>query len=134
MTIPADALYQHFLVTAERQFWRCVRTGETPRPYGVEPPRPRVEAVRIVDMSKSNAWAEFAGLFCATRSAFLDHERAKSELKALMPEDAKEASGHGAIEIGRGQFRSSRHGGQPCSGPVKPSGRSPRRWRRLKPN
>jgi hypothetical protein len=30
-----------------------------------------------------------------TRSAFLDHERAKSELKALMPEDAKEASGHG---------------------------------------
>jgi hypothetical protein len=43
-------------------------------------------------MSESNSWAEFAGLFCATRSAFLDHERAKS--KALMPEDAKEASGH----------------------------------------
>ena len=40
-------------------------------------------------------WAEFAGLFCATRSAFLDHERAKAELKALMPEDAKEATGHG---------------------------------------
>ena len=28
MTIPADALYQHFLVTAERRFWRCVQTGE----------------------------------------------------------------------------------------------------------
>jgi hypothetical protein len=95
MTIPADALYQHFLVTAERRFWRCVQTGETPRPYGVEPPRPRIEAVRIVDMSESNSWAEFAGLFCATRSAFLDHELAKSELKALMPEDAKEVSGHG---------------------------------------
>jgi hypothetical protein len=95
MTIPADALYQHFLVTAERRFWRCVQTGETPHPYGVEPPRPRIEAVRIVDMSESNSWAEFAGLFCATRSAFLDHERAKSELKALMPEDAKEASGYG---------------------------------------
>jgi hypothetical protein len=95
MTIPADALYQHFLVTAERRFWRCVQTGETPRPYGVEPPRPRIEAVRIVDMSESNAWAEFAGLFCATRSAFLDHERAKSELKGLMSEDAKEAAGHG---------------------------------------
>ena len=95
MTIPADALYQHFLVTAERRFWRCVQTGETPHPYGVEPPRPRVEAVRIVDMSESNSWAQFAGLFCATQSAFLDHERAKSELKALMPEDAKEASGHG---------------------------------------
>jgi hypothetical protein len=95
MTIPADALYQHFLVTAERRFWRCVQTGETPHPYGVEPPRPRIEAVRIVDMSESNSWAQFAGLFCATRSAFLDHERAKSELKALMSEDAKEASGHG---------------------------------------
>jgi len=95
MTISADALYQHFLVTAERRFWRCVQTGETPHPYGVEPPRPRIEAVRIVDMSESNSWAQFAGLFCATRSAFLDHERAKSELKALMPEDAKEASGHG---------------------------------------
>jgi predicted phage-related endonuclease len=95
MTIPADALYQHFLITAERKFWRCVETGETPRPYGLEPPRPRVEAVRIVNMSDSNSWAEFAGLFCATRSAFLDHERAKTELKALMPEDAKEALGHG---------------------------------------
>ena len=95
MTIPADALYQHFLVTAEQRFWRCVQTGDIPRPYGVEPPKPRIEAVRIVDMSESNSWAEFAGLFCATRSAFLDHERAKSELKALMPEDAKEASGHG---------------------------------------
>jgi YqaJ-like viral recombinase domain len=95
IAIPADALYQHFLVTAERRFWRCVETGETPRPYGIEPPRPRIEAVRIVDMSGSNSWAEVAGLFCATRSALLDHERAKSELKILMPEDAKEASGHG---------------------------------------
>jgi hypothetical protein len=34
-------------------------------------------------------------LFRGTRDAFLDHERAKSELKALMPDDAKEAIGHG---------------------------------------
>jgi hypothetical protein len=95
MTIPADALYQHFLVMAEHRFWRCIQTGDTPRPYGVEPPRPRIEAVRVVDMSESNSWAKFAGLFCSTRSAFLDHQRAKSRLKVLMPEDAKEASGHG---------------------------------------
>jgi hypothetical protein len=49
----------------------------------------------MVDMSSSNSWADFAGLFCTSRSAFLDHERAKAELKALMPEDAKEATGHG---------------------------------------
>ena len=95
MTVPADAMYQHFLVTAEKRFWRCVQTGETPRPFGLEAPRPTVEAIRIVDMSASNAWAEVAGLFRSTRSAFLDHERAKAELKGLMPEDAKQATGHG---------------------------------------
>jgi hypothetical protein len=46
-------------------------------------------------MSASNAWAEFAGIYCRTRTAFLEHESAKAELKALMPEDAKEAFGHG---------------------------------------
>jgi hypothetical protein len=46
-------------------------------------------------MDASNFWAEFAGLFCDTQQAHADHERAKSELKGLMPEDAKEAMGHG---------------------------------------
>jgi predicted phage-related endonuclease len=91
----ADPLYQHLIVTAERKFWRCVESGEPPRLFGVEPPKPRIEAVRIVDMSGSNSWGEFAGLFRSTRPAFLDHERSKTELKALMPEDAKEAIGHG---------------------------------------
>ena len=95
LTIHADTLYQHFLLTAERRFWRCVETGELPRPFGTEPPQPRIEAVKIVDMSGSNSWAEFAGIFSSTRSAFLEHERAKSELKGLMPDDAKEAAGHG---------------------------------------
>jgi predicted phage-related endonuclease len=95
ITTHADPLYQHLIVTAERKFWRCVENGEPPRLFGVEPPKPRIEAVRIVDMSASNSWAEFAGLFRSTREAFLDHERAKTELKSLMPEDAKEAIGHG---------------------------------------
>jgi predicted phage-related endonuclease len=95
MTIPADPLYQHLLLTAEKKFWRCVASGEAPHLFGVEPPRPRIEAVRIVDMTSSNSWAEFAGVFCQTRGAFLNHEAAKVELKKLMPEDAKEAIGHG---------------------------------------
>ncbi|HEV8293116.1 MAG TPA: YqaJ viral recombinase family protein [Tepidisphaeraceae bacterium] len=95
MTIPADPLYQHVLLTAEKKFWRCVETGETPHLFGVEPPRPRLEAVRIVDMSGSNAWAEFAAVFCRTRSAHQEHEGAKAELKKIVPEDAKEATGHG---------------------------------------
>jgi len=95
MTIPADPLYQHLLLTAEKKFWRCVENGEPPRLFGVEPPRPKIEAVRIVDMTSSNSWAEFAGLMRQTRTAAQDHERAKTELKALVPEDAKEANGHG---------------------------------------
>src|SRR5215510_10074280 len=95
IAIPMDPLYLSVLVSAEKKFWRCVQSGETPHLINAEPPRPRIEAIRIVDMSSSNSWAEFAALFRNTRSAFLDHERAKSELKALMPEDAREAIGHG---------------------------------------
>jgi predicted phage-related endonuclease len=93
--IQADPLYQHLILTAERKFWRCVESGEAPTLFGVEPPKPRLEAVRIVNMSSSNAWAEFAGIFARTRAAFTEHEEAKTELKRLMPEDAKEAIGHG---------------------------------------
>jgi predicted phage-related endonuclease len=93
--IHADPLYQHLLLTAERKFWRCVETGEAPSVFGIETPAPRVQAVRIVDMSASNSWGEFAGVYCRTRDSFLEHETAKSELKKLIPRDAKEAFGHG---------------------------------------
>ena len=78
-------------------------------------------------MTTSNAWAEFAGIFARTRSAHLEHEQAKTELKGLMPEDAKEAMGHGL------RAKRSKSGAvsfdllssvedEPCSGPVN-------RWR-----
>jgi predicted phage-related endonuclease len=93
--IPADPVYQTVLVAAEEAFWDAVQTGEPPRLYNAEPPRIRIEAVRIVDMTASNSWAEFATVFRRTRAAYLEHENAKGELKALMPEDAKEAIGRG---------------------------------------
>ena len=95
MTVGADPLYQHLLLTAEKKFWRCVESGEPPRLFGIEPPRPRLPAVRTVDMSASNAWAALAEVFCRTREAAVEHEQAKSELKALVPDDAREATGHG---------------------------------------
>jgi predicted phage-related endonuclease len=95
LSVEADPIYQTILIAAEKAFWRAVKTGETPAVFDCEPPKPRIEAVRVVDMNASNSWAEFAALFCQTRAAHLDHERAKSELKGLMPEDAKEAMGHG---------------------------------------
>jgi predicted phage-related endonuclease len=90
-----DPLYQHLIITAERKFWRCVESGEPPTLFGVDPPKPRIEAVRIVDMSSSNAWADFAAVFARTQPAYLEHEKAKAELKTLMPEDAQQAIGHG---------------------------------------
>jgi predicted phage-related endonuclease len=95
IAIPMDPLYLSVLVSAEKKFWRCVQSGEVPHRINAEPPRPRINAIRIVDMSASNSWAEFAALFRNTREAFLDHELAKNELKSLLPEDAKEAIGHG---------------------------------------
>ncbi|WP_316168897.1 MULTISPECIES: YqaJ viral recombinase family protein [unclassified Bradyrhizobium] len=93
--VHADPLYQHLLLTAERKFWRCVQSGETPRLFGIEVPRPRMEAVKMVDMTSSNSWAELAATYLRTRIAYQDHELAKAELKKLVPEDAKEAIGHG---------------------------------------
>jgi predicted phage-related endonuclease len=95
ITIHADPLYQHLLLTAEKKFWHCVMSGDEPRLFGVEPPRPRLEAVRIVDMGSSNSWAEFAAIYRRTRPAHQEHEGAKADLKKLVPEDAKEAVGHG---------------------------------------
>jgi predicted phage-related endonuclease len=94
-TVNADPLYQHLLLTAEKKFWRCVQNGEPPRLFGVEPPRPRLEAVRVVDVSGSNSWAELTRIYRSTRKAHQEHEGAKADLKKLVPEDAKEAIGHG---------------------------------------
>jgi predicted phage-related endonuclease len=91
----ADPLHQHLILTAERKFWRCVESGERPRLFNLEPPKPRIEAVRIVDMTASNAWAEIAAVFARTRATHLEHEKAKGELKRLVPADAQQAIGHG---------------------------------------
>ena len=70
ITIPMDPLYLSVLVSAEKKFWRCVQSGETPHLINAEPPRPRIEAIRIVDMSASNSWAEFAALSATLGAPF----------------------------------------------------------------
>ncbi|WP_439711076.1 YqaJ viral recombinase family protein [Bradyrhizobium diazoefficiens] len=95
ITVHADPLYQHLLLTAEKKFWRCVQSGEPPVLFGIETPRPRLAAVKVVDMTSSNLWADCAATYLRTRAAHGEHELVKAELKKLMPEDAKEAFGHG---------------------------------------
>jgi hypothetical protein len=72
-----------------------VKTGEMPSVYGAEPPKAKLPIVRVVDMSASNAWAELAASFIRTRDTHAEHETAKAELKLLVPDDAREAFGHG---------------------------------------
>ena len=66
MSIPMDPLYLSVLVSAEKKFWRCVQSGEPPHLINAESPRARIEAIRIVDMTASNSWADFAGIFRRT--------------------------------------------------------------------
>jgi hypothetical protein len=74
----------------------CFRVAErAPSPIRRRAAKPRIEAVRIVDMSGFNAWAEFAGIFARTRAAYLEHEQARTDLRGLMPQDAEAAIGHG---------------------------------------
>jgi hypothetical protein len=46
-------------------------------------------------MNGSNSWAEFTAIYRSTRKAHQEHEGAKADLKKMVPEDAKEAIGHG---------------------------------------
>jgi predicted phage-related endonuclease len=93
--VHADPLYQHLLLTAEKKFWRCVQTGQPPVPCGIAAPRVRLAAIKVVDMTSSNLWAQCAAAYLRTRAAHADHELTKAELKKLVPEDAREAIGHG---------------------------------------
>jgi predicted phage-related endonuclease len=87
ISIPADPFYQHLLFTAEKKFGG-VSNRAKPRACSPLSRRGRVfEAVRVVDMSGSNSWAEFAALYRDTRDASVAHEKAKTELKCLLPED-----------------------------------------------
>ena len=68
--------------------------------------RAKLPLLRIVDMGASNAWAEYAAIFARTRAAHAEHESVKAELKALVPDNAREAFGHGSGPSARGPVRS----------------------------
>src|SRR5260221_10392564 len=119
LTLHADPLYQHLLLTAEKKFWRCVQNGETPRLFGIEPPRPRLEAVRVVNMSASNSWAEFAAVYRRTRPAFQEHEGRPQEIGTRRCQGSRRARNSGeALEKRCGQLRPDGYGGGRCTAPV----------------
>jgi hypothetical protein len=44
--IPADPLYQHLLLTAEKKFWHCVERGKTPGAPGSGAPKKNQNAFK----------------------------------------------------------------------------------------
>jgi hypothetical protein len=122
LSIEADPIYQTILIAAETAFWRAVKTGETPALFDCEPPKPRIEAVRVVDMNASNSWAEFAAFL---RDPGGPRRPRAGQKRAQEPDAGGCQGGDGprypgqALKIGRGQLRSRRDGGLPCIGPVK---------------
>ena len=83
ISICADPLYQHLLLTAEKKFWRCVENGEPPQLFGIGP----AEAADRGGAGRRYERVQFLGRVCwrvrSSHSAFLEHERAKAELKDL---------------------------------------------------
>lgn len=89
-----DEDYSAALIEAEQAFWDCVKSGEPPAPLP-EPPKPKPKGVREYDMTGNNEWAALAGTYTETLLAAQDHERAKRELKKLVPDDASKCAGYG---------------------------------------
>jgi len=96
ISISADPLYQHLLLTAEKKFWRCVESGEPPRLFGVEPPRARIESVRIVDMSASNLGRNSPASFAAPERPTSSMRTRRRNSKASCRRTPRRQSGMGS--------------------------------------
>lgn len=90
--VEADPLYQAQLIAAERAFWACVETGDPPCVINVPVP---VEAIRVVEFEGNNQWAVHAHLWTSNKGYAKAFDTAAKSLKEMVPEDAKEAFGHG---------------------------------------
>ena len=131
ITIPCRSALPAPIVTAETKFWRCVESGEPPRPV-----RGRTaKAAHRGGPDRRYEHLQRLGGICRrllrTRTAHLEHEKAKAELKALMPEDAQQAIGHGIrakrSKSGAISFDLLKAEGRPCSDLARRSARSPPR-------
>lgn len=91
-TVEADPLYQAQLIAAERAFWACVESGDPPCVINVPVP---VEAIRVVEFEGNNQWAVHAHLWTSNKGYAKAFDTAAKSLKEMVPEDAKEAFGHG---------------------------------------
>jgi predicted phage-related endonuclease len=92
--VASDWLYQEDLLEAEKRFWHCVETGETPVASAVPPP-PKPVSVREICFEGNNAWAVAAADWLENREAARKHAAAGASIKSLVEDDVARAFGHG---------------------------------------
>jgi hypothetical protein len=90
--VDADPIYQGQMIAAERNFWESVQNG-TP-PVAVEI-KATIEAIRKVDMTGHNSWADAAGDWHMHYGPAKAFEAATKRIKELVEADVQEAYGHG---------------------------------------
>lgn len=96
--IDRDVEYAAEMVRRGQQFMDCVKARRLP--VALEPVAAPIDATKTYDMEGNNTWADQAAEWLATRP-FADRcEQASKLLKAIVPDDAKKAFGHG-IQITR---------------------------------
>ncbi len=89
-----DPDYASKLLLAEREFWECVTLGMPPGPGAPIPPP---EAVKTIDMTGNNQWADAAAEWFACSEFSKRFDKAANTLRSLVTPDVKQASGHGIM-------------------------------------
>lgn len=105
--VPLDPFYAEILMEREAAFWACVQDGTEPSGMApvVAPVAP--SEWRTLDMTGNNEWADAATRYTDNAAAAKVFTESQKDLKALMPDDAGEASGHG-VKIKRAKNNSLR--------------------------
>ncbi len=79
------------LIETERAFWWHVENDVEPAADPLAVPPPDFETMRIVDMSLHNEFMSLSSVLVEHRAGMLAFRAAETEIKALMPEDARVA-------------------------------------------
>lgn len=96
-TVDLDPFYGEVLLDREHQFWECVKSGEPPVDMPPVPAPTPPEKMRSVSFEGNNSWSDYAGDWLESQTAAKKFEAASAEIKKMIPEDVKIATGHGII-------------------------------------
>lgn len=94
--VELDDEYAAALLQAETAFWSCVETGQEPVAVQVKQPV-APEALRKVDFTGNNEFADLAADWLAHRTAAKKFEAAAKGIREMISDDVGEATGHGLV-------------------------------------